>query len=530
MDQVDHLHRIGCGRYRKRQVRKSLFSFVLRLPLFFLLPWVNKNSQRYIFLAGSTSDSQAQRVESDSENERSYHSDAPNSTNHGGFSDVDRLFSRLGPPLSPQGAKSIAQSDAPKPVSSSLTLRGKALLDTIFASATANASTSANAINRENPTVFSPQPSIGTPSPHVLNSQVLTSMLTGEVPSRASSVVSHPSSREGDNEGGSRSESPSTVLDEESDHLSYRSTRRRAPRISSELRNGNPVRLGQKVNGDVTPRLPTNGLLRTSSATDTSSTTRLTNHTNPPAPFSVRDASFKPIKRDSTPFETESDLSPSQHSTTSTGEDDASDIIELNFEDTSLLSDPDFTKVVKQRKSAVMLRQTDGITGSTRLNGNASSFVPTEKVKAKNRRKTRKEDTEKSRDLRPISPGATLGMGVEKILDNGHPSNFSSVSVHRKSLSATGLEIKTPTMPNTTGLPRNKTFSSSKSKGKMVNGHTETLNGDGPASTVDPEAVKSSLTQVLDGQDHPLPTASKSEFLRQVLELLQVSFHSCLSG
>jgi hypothetical protein len=496
--------------------------------------------QCLFFSAGSTSDSQAQRIQSDSENERSYYSDAPNSMNRGALSDIDKLFLKLGspPPPSSQEGNSIAQSDSLKP-STAVTLTGNALLNQIFASAsgpapapTANATAGTSSTNRRSTTVFSPQPSIGTPGPQILNSQVLTSMLTGSAPSRASSVVSHPSSREGDNEGGS--DSPSTVLDEDSDYQNYRSTRKRAPRTNADLRNGNAARLVQKVNGDVTPRLPLNGLQRTSSVAETSSTTsttRPTNHVNPPAPFSVRDASFNAMNGDLTPFESDSDLWPSsQPSTTTTDDDYASDIVEINFEDTSLLSDPDFTKVVKQKKSAVMLRQADAPNAAVRpLNGSANSSV-SEKVKGKNRRKSKKEkeDVQKGRDLPPISPTAIRGTGIERIVENGHPSpsrSLSSVSSQPKPVPAAGLEMKTPTLSGPMLLPRNGSGSSSKSRGKMVNGHkAEALNGNG---VTDPEAVRLSMAQVLLGHGQPISSGSKTEFVQQVLSLLQVSVDSC---
>jgi len=460
-------------------------------------------------------------IQSDSENERSYYSDAPNLANRGALSDIDKLFSRLETPPgpSPHEGISAARFKSTKPVSSStdMNLRGNALLDQIFASASGpiSAPTATSNIKRQSTAVFSPQPSVGTSGPQILNPQVLTSMLTGSAPSRASSVVSHPSSREGDNEGGS--DSPSTVLDEDSDYHKVRSTKKKAPRINADLRNGNAARLNQRVNGDVTPRLQLNGLQRTSSVAETSSTstTRPTNHVNPPPPFSVRDASFHPE------FESDSDLWPSsQPSTTTTDDDDASDIVELNFEDTSLLSDPDFTRVVKQKKSAVMLRQTDAPNGVLRpLNGNGNSSVSSEKVKGKARRKrSKKEDIEKGRDLPPISPATTRGLGIDRAVENGHPStsrSSSSVFTHQKP-----VEMKTPTMSGAMLLPRSS--SSSKSKG---NGHNaEALNGNG---VVDPEAVRLSMAQVLNGHNQLVSSESKTEFVQQVLRLLQVSVDDC---
>jgi len=483
---------------------------------------MSANTHVFSFSAGSTSDSQAQMFQSDSENERSYYSDAPNLTNRGAISDIDKLFSKLETP-SPQEGKSTARFKAPKPVSSSteMKLTGNALLNQIFASATAPLSapttTATSNAKRQATSVFSPQPSVGTSGPQILNSQVLTTILTGSAPSRASSVVSHPSSREGDNEGGS--DSPSTVLDEDSDYHKVRSTKKKAPRINADLRNGNAARLNQRVNGDVTPRLQLNSLQRTSSVAETSSTstTRPTNHVNPPAPFSVHDASFHPD------FESDSDLWPSsQPSTTSTDDDDASDIVELNFEDTSLLSDPNFTRVVKQKKSAVMLRQTDAANGVLRpLNGNGNSSVSSERVRVRAKRKrSKKEDIEKDRDLPPVSPATTRGLGIDRVVENGHPStsrSSSSVFTHQKP-----GEMKTPTMSGTMLLPRSGSCSSSKSKG---NGHNaEAQNGNG---VVDPEAVRSSMAQVLNGHNQLVSSGSKTEFVQQVLRLLQVSVDGC---
>ena len=478
-----------------------------------------------IVLAGSTSDSQAAGLQSDSENERSYHSDAPHLANRG-LSEIDRLFLKLGSQPTPpsQGGCSITKPDAPRPV--------PFLLQSIFASASSpaiptpssNATTGTGHIIPQTTTVHSPKPSSGTSGPQILNSQVLTSMLTGSAPSRASSVVSHPSSREGDNEG-SGSDSPSTVLDEDSDYQKLRSIRRRTSRINSDLRNGNTSRLGQRVNGDVTPRLPLNGLQRTSSVAEVPSTSaaRPSTHANPPAPFSVRDASSKHF----TPFEADSDLWPAgQHCTTTDEDDDedGSDIVEIDFAETSLLSDPDFTKVVKRRKSAVMLRQTDAVNAPMRaFNGNGKPSVSSERGKGKNRRKVKKEkeESERYRDLPTISAGGIRGRGTEKVLENGHPSvsrSLSSIPIDQKSVPAVGSE-KTTALSGT----RTVTSPSAKSKGRVINGHgSESLNGNGVANPVDPESVRLSVGQVLHGQHQPMSSTSKNEFVQQVLRLLQV--------
>jgi hypothetical protein len=76
-------------------------------------------------------------------------------------------------------------------------------------------------------------------------------------------------------------------------------------------------------------------------------------------------------------------------------------------------------------------------------------------------------------------------------------------------------------------LPRNDSGSSSRSRGKMANGcKTESLNGNGVTSMIDPEAVRSSVAQVLH-DDQPISSDSKTEFVRQVLKLLQVSVGDC---
>ena len=508
--------------------------------------------------AGSTSDSQAQGAHSDTENDQSYYSDAPCSANRG-LSAIDKLFSKLSPcptasDVSPQ-TSGIRSQSVPSITPPST---GIPLLNEIFASAIPSASTppttelpTADSSTPASVPIFSPRPSVGTLGPQILNSQVLITILTGTVPSRApsaaSTAASHPSSREGDNEEEGESDSPTTVLDEDSDcREPPQPTCETVHRTSSASHAGvfvhGVTHLGQpKINGDVTPRPPLNGLNRTLSVAEP--TPMPANHykiSTPPVP----DSSQKPrANRPLVPFASDSELWPYNDKPTEDSSavddddgDDDGDIVELNFEDTSVLSDPDaFTRALKQKKSAVTLRRTDALngTGHQGVNGNHSpSVFSSEKSpgKSRTRRKMRKEkeEIENGWDLPTVA--TARGIGMERVFGNKHSPNSSPspIAVPDKSPPSKPLpDLKTPTMATTIPSGHNTISTNvSKGTGKLVNGHAKT---NGVYSPIDQEAVKDSIIHAIEAQAQPISSVDKNEFMREVVALIHVSVTLLLS-
>lgn len=499
--------------------------------LIFDIIFISGAATDFLFLAGSTSDSQAHGLQSDNENDQSYYSDAPSSSIRG-LTAIDKLFSKLGTSnsfsASPRGQASASKSDVVKNMTSHpVSLTGKSLLDDIFASATlpaASASEPPNSIGIQPSKILSPQPSIGTSGPQILNAQVLSNILTGSTPSRASSVVSHPSSREGDNEDDSHSDSPSTVLDDDSDF--QKQPPHSSLKVARVAGTGLLNTFGPRpINGDVTPRPPWNGLHRTSSVNEASSLMGTTSSSTPPCPMA--DARQNPdLHRPLVPFESDSELWPySQKFEENSATDDDGDIVELNFEETSVLSDPEaFTRVLKQRKSAIALREAGAVNAASRGNGNPC--VSVEKGKGKNRRKTKKErdakereEIEKGWDLPPSTP-APMGVSMGQVLGNNRALTLPSPTVvTEKSLSA--VENNTPTMTTSLTLAGHDTSSSiaSKAKHKVPNGHSKV---NGSASIFDHEAVKDSIIHAFEVQTRPVSPMNKKEFMREVVTLIHV--------
>jgi hypothetical protein len=204
--------------------------------------------------------------------------------------------------------------------------------------------------------------------------------------------------------------------------------------------------------------------------------------------------------------------------------------VELNFEETSVLSDPvAFTRVLKQKKSAIALRESDALNATGRGNGNLS--VSVEKGKGKNRRKTKKErdanekeEIENGWDL-PPSSSVPQGVGMELVFGKSRASISPSPAVFTESSFSTvpAAEIKTPTMTATLTLAGHDADSStgSRAKHKIPNGYPK-LNGHGAASTLDPKVVKDSIVHAIEAQARPVSPLQKNEFMREVVNLIHV--------
>ncbi|KAF8908635.1 hypothetical protein CPB84DRAFT_1744249 [Gymnopilus junonius] len=331
--------------------------------------------------------------QSDSENDQGNHSDAPSHMS-GGMSEVEKLFDKLRKPvptlttgasltMDTLFASASAERQDSLPLSPATSNTGIPLLDSIFASAVPPSPSPATQ------PIFSPQPT--TTAPQVLTQDVLSNLL-GLPPTRtasaastfstSASAVSHPSSREGDNEDDGESDSPGELFPPRSGTSVAKST---SSELLSTLGLGGPrLAAHGKINGDVTPRGPLNGhpLLRPpvnttaiSVETTTSSSTVRGDALRSILPVTPEGSGKPRVNRPLVPFEPDSEYwpysrGPVVEQSPTDGNDD-NDIVEISFEETSVLSDPiEFDKAVRHRRSAVSLRSS-----GTVVNGNGHSHV-----------------------------------------------------------------------------------------------------------------------------------------------------------
>ncbi|KAJ7723419.1 hypothetical protein B0H16DRAFT_341938 [Mycena metata] len=324
----------------------------------------------------------------------------------GSASELDQLFARMRaapsplPPLfsPPRPASSTVtvaslfaalggadpQESKPPPTPSS---SGIPLLDSIFASAGPSKAKSPPA---------EPLP-IHSPTPQILNHEVITTLL-GLPPSRSTSASSashssgdahsHTSSREGDNEyeespGSARgypgsdgfSES-STVLDPDAEldeELQAAGSSAGRPLLSVPAPRGGNVVVngagGAKVNGrgqvqgDVTPRAPPTALLGVNGNGQRPMPPRAAPVPPPMSEPSISASTIRPqqqgphssmVRHSSAPFATSSDLWPGGRAPVDDRAEvdglEEGEIVELDFADTSALSDPDAFRQVLQRR------------------------------------------------------------------------------------------------------------------------------------------------------------------------------------
>ncbi|PPQ70982.1 hypothetical protein CVT24_009937 [Panaeolus cyanescens] len=446
----------------------------------------------------------------ETDNEQEF-SDAP-SAHSGEMSDIDKLFFRIKPaptPASPPPAKTTAQNvtletlfasagassvpastPAPAPPATGLNL-----LNSIFQSARAE---------EPKPQIFAPQPS--TSPPQVLNQEVISGLL-GLPPSRAPSAasttlsiggVSHHSSREGDNEDSSGDDyDESSVARQQILGFAGLSTAR--------------TNFANRIMGDVTPRppLPANPsgkvpqleLPSSIEAASSISTVRGANGpTQPPR-----------ANRELVPFAPDSELWPYSKQTPrqKAASDDDDEIVELNFEETSVLSNPTaFRQAALQRKkSAISLADAN------------SAPAPVPKEKGKRAKKTKKdrnaraqEEIEKSWDI-PAASGHS----------NDFYSRVSSPSPppvhqdHAPNYVPPASEMKTPTLTAKASLSTNGIHHFSPPQLKLVNGKNKArTNG----HRGEQEIAKEALLSV--APEHPIlqGVTSQAAFSQGLLSLI----------
>ncbi|KAH7911158.1 hypothetical protein BJ138DRAFT_1086103 [Hygrophoropsis aurantiaca] len=327
------------------------------------------------------------------------------------ISELDQLFAKLGhtaaPVSPPKGSeKTTAELFAGlcgTPSAGAPPARGLALLDTIFASATPPpnhpSESSPQSKSSVTPThtavqsaaymqssnILSPKPTTST-LPQVLNQEVIFGLM-GLPPSRASSVSSNSNSHsrypyEGDNEASDDGYSvSSTVLDadvELNSELQAAGSSSGIPLLAIDGEEGGEFYIeGEgRIHGDVTPRPALRGFgsdmtvvnQRLSSSSNSSSSLHVPNAANMKTPTATSVATFNssnttttsltvngnstdsaPAQRTLVPFTTDSDLWPYPRAPLLES-DDSSDVVELDFADTSALSDPNAFLERERRK------------------------------------------------------------------------------------------------------------------------------------------------------------------------------------
>ena len=567
---------------------------------------------------------QSQTSQSDSENDQGHES--THSTSSGNLSTVERLFANLGPYPQSSGPTAVTIDslfasamdkkvvEDPEPTSPSKTAgTGISLLDTIFASADPNRNStlspkgSDSQLSSPTPSslkrqaslsvIHSPQPSSSGSPPQILTQDVISGLLSGFPPTRTTSAasttyslgaVSHPSSREGDNEDNSESDVsprdgkakgrylengfPDMFDMNDADH--QRPSGSVAARIAgSDLLNtlgfsssGRQDSRG-RINGDVTPRAPLtrpggSHRLQSTALEATSSISTVRGNSEPldvtiSAPPSLS-ASRKPgPNRTLEPFAPDSELWPYARDPVPENsrcdlddDDDDGDIVELSFEETSVLSDPEAFKKALQRKKSGLKGAEVSVNGHGYMNSTSSSF--SDKEKGRKNKKSKKErdaiarrEIEESWDIPPppslagLVTSGSRSFNVESLGPPASPSPCASPELANASLSVTsplGLEMKTPTMTAKAILGN---------AGKYVNGTSTTPGTAPPAQAytqvktrgasngispmkraqngVDAKCVRESIVAALEAQPMPVGRMERSDFVREVLTLIRVS-------
>lgn len=420
---------------------------------------------------------------------------------------------------------------------------GIPLLDSIFASAFPAPQPISAPPTKQ---LFSPQPSAAPPQ--VLNEDVVSILLGVNPPQRtqsaasgySTSALSHPTSREGDNEDDDESDSPSPIFQSE-EHAPRQNSgstiaRNAGTDLLSSLGLGLPRLQNQgKVHGDVTPR---NGFQRPAypSGIESISSTQTVRQTSSPAK-SVQssmsgDANGKPrMNKTLVPFAPDSELwpYPADDSSQSDGPDDG-EIMELNFEETSVLSDPEaFDKALKTRKSAVNLRAYANGNGAYSSAGGTTHGEDGLKSKNKGRKGKKERDArtqaeiEKTWDIPPPSPTSERQSAHIELLMQppASPSPVASPDQSSRAFSPPEM-MKTPTMTARATLAHsngNGILSPQKGKGKAVNGHNKF---NGYMNGVDPELAGESIIAALEARPRLIGKMEKKQFTQEVLSLIHV--------
>ncbi|KAF7318241.1 hypothetical protein HMN09_00332600 [Mycena chlorophos] len=447
-------------------------------------------------------------------------------------SEIDKLFSKLAqktaaPSQPGQASGSVSVASLFASVngngsgSSQAPATGLALLDSIFASAAPAPAAAPSKPTRAK--VHSPTPST---TPQVLNHDVITSLL--RAPARAASAASLGSSREGDNEyeiGGNAgsdgfgSSEGSTVLDPDAEldeELQAAGASAGRPLLSAlatraEARHTNgtaPRTNGHgRVNGDVTPR--------------------------PPMPPTLANGHLHPPTRPQPPPMSESS-STIRAVDAWTPVDDLEDgeIVELDFEDTSALSDPAAFREAQQRSRREHL-SSDAATSPPPIlpNGNGTGIGTSGTRRGKGRKKGKRERAaeralENARLAQLIDP--------ERLARENHTSSSRSASASPDPTGAPFAEMETPIavrppLPPVAAEPApapapalvhtKKISVQSLFTGQPLSPPRSTQPH--ANSTIDPAIARASIIASAQAQNHNFaPRMERNEFVREVLTLI----------
>ena len=356
----------------------------------------------------------------------------------------------------------------------------------------------------------------------------MISSLLGLPPSRSASAastayssgaVSHPSSREGDNEdegyrreGSDGFSESSTVLDPDAEfdeELQSAGASAGRPLLAAEFdfqgvsSNGHLNRTGQRIHGDVTPRPPMNGFItpRSNHSSRVQSASNLFPESQP--------RHSAPGERALVPFEADSDLWPYPRAVADSEQSDSDEIIELDFEDTSALSDMDtFTRVLQNGKKHARVRG-----GS--VNGTNGAATATEN--ARGRKKGRKEREAEQVKIREEIENSWDVPGPSMRVQQAHEDVGVMSEPASSSPCPSPVSVHTPPTPETVPPVANAVT------GNHVNGVTPKRKEEVRCKSrgVDSNVVRESIVATVSTQ--PAPTSmERNEFVREVLTLIHV--------
>ncbi|KAJ6469520.1 hypothetical protein C8R45DRAFT_1017348 [Mycena sanguinolenta] len=464
--------------------------------------------------------------------------------------------------------------EAPPPTSPT-SQTGIALLDTIFASAAAGPSNPTPAPAGSIP-IHSPTPSTSVLPPQILNHEVITTLL-GLPPSRSASVStsyssdarSHTSSREGDNEyeesgsnphAGSDGFSESTTvldpdaeLDEELQAAGSSAGRPLlsvpTPRINSHNLPANgsgAVKVNGKgrAHGDVTPRAPVppssiNGHRPAgpSRAPVPPPMGDPIGSTSTVRPQSQQQAQAQPPagRHPAPTFAASSELWPGARAPVddryaeAEGFEDG-EIVELDFEDTSALSDPDVFRQVLQQRSA--RRNPDAESSS--LNGPGADASPAGGRERRDRGKGRKKGKRERAVERAAEIGHQRSLEATRLLQmidssSRLPLGLASTSSSRSASASPSPERLQPSRPAVapavfTEAETPTTAHPSKIQTMMasVNGSSSSgLSRAPPATGLDPGKARDAIISTFRPEEtRGLPPMEKNAFMRELLTLI----------
>ncbi|KIY47320.1 hypothetical protein FISHEDRAFT_59741 [Fistulina hepatica ATCC 64428] len=283
---------------------------------------------------------------------------------------VNGLFAKMNKSATKMTAESSAQGEPVTASSSSPTLdamfanmqqctptSGPDLLKSIFDSAR----TTPAAVTQPEPTPTPPATAIhATAAPHVLTQNVLSTLLFRGSPSSSTQSATHSSSQEGDDEGGSSAH----VLDSDSSYLSFSFTEdsdSQSVDVSQDARPAFLQDLFRSASG-----APTSAAVHSSSSVATLR--------QPDADYHHRDPSISsdlPQAAGDFPDGEGGALSGTSANGSGDGDGDGDVILELDFADTSALSDPEAfnRKAMKNRKNKKAKRGVPAVDASSVANG-----------------------------------------------------------------------------------------------------------------------------------------------------------------